>query len=158
MFLLSTQDGIDVAYLRHHEGQQFEVRVDAAARLVAGFKTCFRHRSRERAANELPGTRESGKCLLQSELVGWFQRQRAGNFQRPFHHGTIAARSYDGNPICRRPAVLPSSGCDISAEVFVAKESQRADATCNEEVWFSRLRFHAPKLCLGETHVPQKIF
>jgi hypothetical protein len=50
--------------------------------------------------------------------------------------------------------VLPSRDCDISAGAFVAKESQRTDATRNEEAWFSRLRFHAPKLCLGETHVP----
>jgi len=158
MFLLSTQDGIDVAYLRHHESEQFEMRVNVAARLVAGFETCFRHRCGKRAANEFPGTREIGKRLLQRALVGWFQRQRAGNFQRTFHRKTIAAHGHDGNPICRRPAVLLSHACDISAEAFVAKESQRADATCNEEVWFSRLRFHAPKLCLGETHVPQKIF
>jgi hypothetical protein len=158
MFLLSTQDGIDVAYLRHHEGQQFEVRVNVAARLVVWFETCFRHRCGKRAAHELPGTREIGKCLLQPELIGWLQIRQARNFQTQSHDETIAARGYDGNPICHCPAVLHSHACDISAEAFVAKESQRADATCNEEVWFSRLRFHAPKLCLGETHVPQKIF
>jgi hypothetical protein len=154
----STQDGIDVAQLRHHEGQQSKVRVDVAARLVAGFETCFRHRSGKGAANEFPGTGEIGKRLLQHDLLGWFQRQRAGNFQTPFHHETIAARGNDGNPICRRPAVFLSCVCDISAEAFVAKESQRTDANCNEEAWFSRQRFDAPKLRLGETHVPQKIF
>jgi hypothetical protein len=155
---LSTQDGIDVAHLRHHEGEQFEVYVDVHARFVAGFDACVRNRCDKRAGNEFPGTLEIGNRLLQHGLVGWFQRRRTRNFQTPFHHETITARAQDGNPISRRPAVLPSPGCDISAEAFVAKQSQRADAICNEEAWFSRLRFDAPKLCLGETHVPQKIF
>ena len=69
-----------------------------------------------------------------------------------------ATRMHGRGDAVSRERIAPSCACDISAEAFVAKESQRADATCNEEVWFSRLRFHAPKLCLGETHVPQKIF
>jgi hypothetical protein len=157
MRLLSTQDGIDVAHLRHHEGEQFEVHIDVHARFVAGFDACVRNRCDKRAGNEFPGRREIGKRLLQRDIVGWFQRLRAGNFQRPFHRQTIAARGHDGNPICHCPAVLLSHVCDISAEAFVASGSQHTDATCNEEAAFSRLRFDAPKLCLGETHVPEKI-
>ena len=63
-------------------------------------------------------------------------------------------RKHERGDAVSRERIAPFCVCDISAEVFVAKQSQRADATCNEEVWFSRLRFHAPKLCLGETHVP----
>ena len=154
---LSTQDGIDVAHLRHHEGQQFEVNIDVHPRLLAGVDTRVRNRCDKRAANEFPGRREIGNRLLQRDLVGGFQRQRAGNFEGPFHRETIAAVRNDGNPICRRPAVLLSIACDISAEAFVASGSQRTDTSCNEEAAFSRLRFDAPKLCLGETHVPEKI-
>jgi|HubBroStandDraft_6_1064221.scaffolds.fasta_scaffold238567_1 hypothetical protein len=148
------QNGFDVARLRHHEGMQFEERINVGALLVAGFQTRCRHRFTKRAASEFPGIREIGKCLLQPELVGWLRIRQARNFKTQPHDETIAARGYDGNPICRRPAVLPSRDCDISAGAFVAKESQRTDATRNEEAWFSRLRFDAPKLCLGETHVP----
>jgi len=157
MRLLSTQDGIDVSHLRHHEGEQFEVHIDAHPRLLAGVEIRVRNRCDKRTRNEFPGTGEIGKRLLQPGLVGWVKRQRAGNFQRPFHRQTIAARGHDGNPICHCPAVLLSHVCDISAEAFVASGSQHTDATCNEEAAFSRLRFDAPKLCLGETHVPEKI-
>jgi len=50
------------------------------------------------------------------------------------------------------------SGCDIFAERFVARQSRWADGTGNVEAAVSRLRFHAPKLRLGETHVPLGIF
>lgn len=156
MRLLSTQDGIDVAHLRHHEGKQFEVRIDVDALLVSRFGSPFGNRCGKRAANEFPGMREVGKPLVQHELICRVQIRQTGNFQRPFHHETIAAVRNDGNPICRRPAVLLSIACDISAESFVASGSQHTDATCNEEAAFSRLRFDAPKLCLGETHVPEK--
>lgn len=53
-----------------------------------------------------------------------------------------------------RERIAPICVCGISAEAFVAGRSQRADGTCNEEAAVSRLRLHAPKLCLGETHVP----
>lgn len=64
---------------------------------------------------------------------------------------------FEGDAVSRERIAL-SCACDISAEVFVAKQAQRADVSFNEEAWFLPVHFHAPKLCLGETHVPQKIF
>jgi len=57
-----------------------------------------------------------------------------------------------------RPAVLLSMRCDISAEAFVATRTQQADDASNAEDGFFVRGFHAPKLRLGEEHVPQMIF
>lgn len=49
---------------------------------------------------------------------------------------------------------LVTPPCDISAEPFVAKQSQSATTACNVEAVFFVSCLNAPKLCLGETHVP----
>jgi hypothetical protein len=49
-----------------------------------------------------------------------------------------------------------SIACGISAEGSVATQAQQPDAPRNVEAQFFVSRFHAPKLRLGETHVPER--
>jgi hypothetical protein len=148
------QPSFDLCLKPHDEGQQSELRIDIGALFVAGFGTPCRNRCAKRVTNEFPGTREIGKRLLQRGLVGWRRTQQAGNFQTPFHDEAIVARGHDGNPICHRPAVFLSRVCDISAERIVTTKQQSAGSNCNEEAVSVASHLHAPKLCLGETHVP----
>ena len=55
-------------------------------------------------------------------------------------------------PVCKRR--LRTHACDIYAEPNVAWQSQWAGTICSPEVDAAVLRLHAPKLRLGETHVP----
>jgi hypothetical protein len=45
--------------------------------------------------------------------------------------------------------------CDISAGPFVTTKQQSAGTNRNKEVVFFASCVHVPKLCLGETHVPE---
>jgi hypothetical protein len=55
-------------------------------------------------------------------------------------------------PVCKRR--LRTCACDIYAEPNVAWQSQLAETICSPEVDAAVLRLYAPKLRLGETHVP----
>jgi hypothetical protein len=47
--------------------------------------------------------------------------------------------------------------CDISAKRFVTQQAQSASFTRNTEAAFAVSHSHAPKLRLGETHVPERL-
>ncbi len=67
---------------------------------------------------------------------------------RAVESGTEAARI----PVCKRR--LRNRACDIYAEPNVAWQSQLAETNFSPEADAAVLRLHAPKLRLGETHVP----
>jgi hypothetical protein len=57
-------------------------------------------------------------------------------------------------PIAVTPSRFGTCVCDISAERFVTTKQQSAGSNRNEEVVSFASWSHAPKLRLGETHVP----
>ncbi len=108
---------------------------------------------------------EIGECFVLGQLSGRFGKRQSGNWDTTRHDKshrktvrTIKAIMLFGKAFPLSQNDPPYCVCDISAERFVARQSRWADGTGNVEAAVSRLRFHAPKLRLGETHVPLGIF
>lgn len=157
MSALNQEERFDVASCDREEAKQFELGVDVGAIFARPFRIYRFKQNRERARQVFPASLQGGKHLraFRRVLNVALPLQRSGKFQSCIHRQTIATHDASGNAFCRRPSVFHPMRCDISAGLFVAKQSRHADATGNEEAAFSRMRFHAPKLCLGETHVPE---
>jgi hypothetical protein len=152
------QDRINVSRDLHYEGKQFVMRVNVPARVVARFKFCHLHDFTEALARGSSRSREARQSVFQPVLFCRLGMWQAMKFETRFHGQTIAPGCNCGNAFCLPWPVFMSGRCDISAERFVARQSRWADTACNEEAAFSRLRFHAPMHCIGETHVPLGIF
>jgi hypothetical protein len=104
---------------------------------------------------------EIDKRLFRRLLMDGFWDRKNGGFYADSHDGfqvvnlqNIPVRDPSGK-VSRPPHNgSPQNACDISAKAFVTITQQRAEASSNKEACFGLLRFHAPKFCLGETHVP----
>jgi hypothetical protein len=107
---------------------------------------------------------EIGERIGLRQLVGWLPEWKLGGSGAFWHGGifvlvaqNIAVGAHSGKAIFPLRVAPAKCACDISAERFVATRTQHADTARNVEAEFFVSRFHAPKLCLGETHVPERI-
>jgi len=151
-------DGSDFLLQVHDELQHPEVSVDIDAIITRPFRIYQLDQKDSVALEDFPAALQGGKHLLRTGQCPLFMLETGSCWTRIHDRGNVAAQCNPGNRFCFRPPVFLSGRCDISAERFVARQSRWADAACNEEAAVSRLRFHAPMHCIGETHVPVGIF